>query len=313
VSGSDGPRLSVILCTHNPRADYLDRVLSALGGQTLDSCLWELVVVDNASDPVLTPDLGRAAHGAARTVREDVLGLVHARIRGCTEAASDLLVFVDDDNVLAGDYLERALRIADEWPHLGAWSGSLVPEFEVEPAPELTPYLSSLAIRQVQGDHWSNLKGWTEAVPFGAGMCVRRVVAARHAELIARDPIRQAFGTTAGGLMRGEDVDLAFTTVDVGLGMGVFESLVLTHLMPAGRVDPEYLLGLTESATYSACLLDFVHGLGTTSARRELKLRLAWIVEKLRHRSPTDRRFLAARERGRRQSARYIRTHGGRL
>ena len=41
--------LSVLICTHNPRRDYLDQVLAALRAQTLPVAEWELIVVDNAS------------------------------------------------------------------------------------------------------------------------------------------------------------------------------------------------------------------------------------------------------------------------
>jgi glycosyltransferase involved in cell wall biosynthesis len=47
------PHLSVIICTHNPRKDYLERVLKALQEQTLPSESWELLLIDNASDNLL--------------------------------------------------------------------------------------------------------------------------------------------------------------------------------------------------------------------------------------------------------------------
>ena len=41
--------VSVAICTHNPRRDYLRRALAALEAQTLARDRWELVMVDNAS------------------------------------------------------------------------------------------------------------------------------------------------------------------------------------------------------------------------------------------------------------------------
>ena len=38
---------SVIICTHNPRSDYLRRVLDALKAQTLLREQWELLLIDN--------------------------------------------------------------------------------------------------------------------------------------------------------------------------------------------------------------------------------------------------------------------------
>jgi hypothetical protein len=52
---SERLRISVVLCTHNPRRDYLDRVISALRLQTAPIGEWEFVIIDNAStNAVLT-------------------------------------------------------------------------------------------------------------------------------------------------------------------------------------------------------------------------------------------------------------------
>ena len=53
-------------------------------------------------------------HPHARHIREDELGLTPTRLRGIAEAEGDLLVFIDDDNILTPDYLERAAAIP--WP-----------------------------------------------------------------------------------------------------------------------------------------------------------------------------------------------------
>src|SRR3989442_702908 len=92
--------ISVIICTHNPRPDYLERVLEALKAQTLSSEQWELVLVDNASRDQLSSWVQLSWHPQARCIRENELGLTPARLRGISEAVGKLFVFVDDDNVL---------------------------------------------------------------------------------------------------------------------------------------------------------------------------------------------------------------------
>ena len=94
------PDTSVILCSHNPRPDYLRRVLDALDAQTLSKENWELLLIDNASKARLADSWGLSWHPRARHIREDELGLMSARLRGIRESCGDLLVFVDDDNVL---------------------------------------------------------------------------------------------------------------------------------------------------------------------------------------------------------------------
>ncbi len=74
------PDVSVILCTHNPRDDYLDRVLIGLRGQTLSFQHWELLLIDNASNEPLADrfDIGWYPNG--RHVRENELGAIRQRI-----------------------------------------------------------------------------------------------------------------------------------------------------------------------------------------------------------------------------------------
>ena len=112
------PQISVIICTHNPRADYLGRTLDGLRSQELSAGEWELVLVDNASPEPVAPRFDLGWHPRARVVVEPEMGLTAARLRGISEASAPLLVFVDDDNVLSADYLKRALSLAalaDRW------------------------------------------------------------------------------------------------------------------------------------------------------------------------------------------------------
>jgi len=53
ADNSRTPWISVVLCTYNPRADYLQRCVAGLKAQTLAQSAWELVVVDNNSQPEL--------------------------------------------------------------------------------------------------------------------------------------------------------------------------------------------------------------------------------------------------------------------
>src|SRR6516165_1100002 len=125
---------SVILCTHNPRPEYLVRVVASLRGQTLPAKEWELLLIDNASKQTLAQTVDVSWHSRGRHIREDELGLTAARLRGIQEASGELLVFVDDDNLLRPDFLARATAISARCPDLGTFgAGILEPEFEVQP------------------------------------------------------------------------------------------------------------------------------------------------------------------------------------
>jgi len=85
----------------------------------------------------------------ARVVREEKLGLTHARVRGFEEAKGEIVVLVDDDNVLRPDYLEKAVEILDKNPLLGAIGGKALPEYEIEPPEWLKGIRSGLGLRDL--------------------------------------------------------------------------------------------------------------------------------------------------------------------
>ena len=180
--------VSVVICTHNPRMAYLTRVLDALRLQTLPVDRWELLIVDNCSEPSLSSRIDLAWNPSASVIREEELGLTPARILGIRQARSDLLVFVDDDGLLNTEYLETALKISTDYPMLGAWGG-IEPEFEREPAAWTQEYWGLLAIRDVPQERWSNYYGQPHTIPWGVGIRVRKKVARRYESSIGKAPL----------------------------------------------------------------------------------------------------------------------------
>jgi glycosyltransferase involved in cell wall biosynthesis len=108
----------------------------------------------------------------------DDFGLTPARLHGIQESSGELLVFVDDDNLLAPDFLERATAISAQFPVLGVFGpGILEPNFEVQPPPELRPYLNLLALRSELSALRRNNPKNAKCKPWGAGLCPTRRVA----------------------------------------------------------------------------------------------------------------------------------------
>ena len=247
--------VSVVLCTHNPRSVHLNRVLAGLRAQTLPQPQWELVIVDNRSEEPVASRYSVAWHPRARIVREETLGLAAARARGIADATEDVLVFVDDDNVLAPDYLLNAASIGRAYPYLGVWGGTVRAEFEGVPPAWTKPYWPLLAIRDTDVVRWSNTLDDWRAQPVGAGICVRREVAGHFAQRLNSDPLLLLLGRRGTSLMSGEDVDLVYCTRDLGLGFGTFPQLELVHLIPEVRTTKKYLVALVESIAASNVLL----------------------------------------------------------
>jgi len=255
--------LSVIICTHNPRWDYLSKVFESLKAQSLARDQWELIIVDNRSDRPVNKDWDISWHPCSHFLSEEKLGLTHARIRGISAANSELVIFVDDDNLLAPDYLLRTLEISIEYPFLGVWGGSISGQFEVPPPKWIHQYLDFLAIRTVDKITWSNIK-LPLYCPVGAGVCTRVAVAREYMHQCQLNRFRLTLDRRGQSLIGAGDFDLAYTACDLGFGMGLFPSLQLYHLIPNERTRLRYMERLCEDALYSLCLLEHFHGTTTS-------------------------------------------------
>jgi glycosyltransferase involved in cell wall biosynthesis len=292
------PIISVIICSHNPRADYLQRTLQALQQQTLPMTAWELLLVDNGSESPLSQTINLSWHGAARHLHEPRLGLTFARLRGIRAAAGKTLVFLDDDNIADPNYLEQVVRIGESHFWLGAWGGQITPEFESTPPDWTRPYWCYLALRDIERDVWSNRLDFASA-PCGAGLCVRMNVAVAYAESVDKNPLRQMLDRRGTKLNSGGDSDLAFTACDLGKGVGLFKELRLKHLIPPSRLKPEYLANLLEGISYSTIVVEFVHGKAPKEPPKSFARRLfEWYLR--RRMNPRERLLHDAYEKGRR-------------
>jgi len=251
-------KVSVHICTHDPRPEYLSRTLEGLKLQTLPRDEWELLLVDNASttDAASQADLSWHPNGSHHCVPE--VGKTNALIFATRQARAPLLITVDDDNVLDADYLEQACRIAEQFPHIGVWGGSCRGEFEV-PLPDWArPYLTGLVVKEIDRDYWSNLQGWSLATPYGAGMCVRRPVALEFVRRIEANPKLRQLGpcerSRTRARMSGEDSFMVECAFDCGMGSGRFARLRLTHLIGKERLTEDYIVRLYAGFHISAQL-----------------------------------------------------------
>jgi glucosyl-dolichyl phosphate glucuronosyltransferase len=107
----DRPIVSIIVCTRN-RAELLRENLKSLSVQSANSNNFEVIVVDNGSTDQTREVIQRFAsqNDNIRRVLEPRVGLSHARNRGCKEAKSDWLVYLDDDTMAPKNYVDRVIH-----------------------------------------------------------------------------------------------------------------------------------------------------------------------------------------------------------
>jgi len=279
-------KLSVIICTHNPRLEYLSRTLDALRMQTLPMAEWELLLIDNASRSPVAASVSLTWHPNARHVKEGVLGLTPARLRGIQETQGQLLVFVDDDSILDSSYLETAMRIGESRPDLGCWgAGCIKPEYELPPPEWLAPWDEALAIRRLDRDLWANIPGLNQSQPFGLGMCLRRTVAVRYASLCQKDNVRRSLDRSGDSLASCGDTDIAMLACALGMGTASFTGLKITHLIPERRTTRQYISRLIAGRAESAVVLSSLYEVGNNnlSIRRLRILTIKYLLHRIRY------------------------------
>lgn len=245
--------ISVIIPTHNPDPSRLRATLQGLRAQSLPASAWETLLIDNASERF--PDAAFFADNAPaglRIVPEPVLGLTAARRCGFAAAQGDMAVLVDDDNVLAPDYLEQVLAIFRRHPRVGLAGGKSLPRFDVAPARWAEEFLPLLALRDL-GEEEKISTGLPPAggaqrsyplfAPLGAGMALRRP--AWEAWLDGQKKVATALSDRRGGeLTSAGDNDIVLWAMRAGWESGYFPQLALTHLIPAERLQADYLARL---------------------------------------------------------------------
>jgi glycosyltransferase involved in cell wall biosynthesis len=253
---NDSILVSVIICTHNPNVVYLNRVLLALKKQTLRFSNWELIVVDNASQIKVAENFDLSWQPSGKHVYEERLGSAYARIKGIEEANGELLIFVDDDNCLSENYLQRSLDIMERVPLIGVvGAGNIIPEFETTPPKDVLPFLRSLAIRSDDRACFSNMIKYNQAIPYGAGLCIRRSIARAYIKSCSENPITTTLGRIGDLLLSGEDIDLALHACKEGYISGVLPELELIHLIPKRRIEPNYLINIAAGHAASTYIL----------------------------------------------------------
>lgn len=236
-------RISVIIPTYNPDAGRLSQIIAALQKQTLEFDKWELIIVDNNSTLPVVADLNW--HPNSCLVTEPRQGLTYARLKGFETATGTMLILVDDDNILAADYLQTAATIFKSNPRLGAIGGKSLPIFETAPPKWINSFYGNLALRDLGEDimigSWEN--NYPNHAPIGAGMCLRRLALNSYLTKIKNQPniITDRTGTS---LSSGGDNDMVLEILKSGWQVGYFPSLTLQHIIPQKRMEPNYLARL---------------------------------------------------------------------
>jgi len=107
---------SVVIPTRN-RPQAVERCLDALAEQTLRPGSFEVIVVDDGSEPTLALDPARwSSTFALKLIHQKNTGPAGARNRGVAEARGEFLAFTDDDCLPTPPWLETLVAALRDHP-----------------------------------------------------------------------------------------------------------------------------------------------------------------------------------------------------
>jgi glycosyltransferase involved in cell wall biosynthesis len=125
--------LSVVIPTNN-RSRNLHLLLESLNSQQQVPFKWEILVIDNGSKDNTKEVINEFSQKILIPIRyiyEDKPGLHFARHRGATEATGEIVAYLDDDTVLASDWISGAQLILSN--KADAVVSRILPQWETPP------------------------------------------------------------------------------------------------------------------------------------------------------------------------------------
>jgi hypothetical protein len=231
--------ISVVICCYNS-AERIPRLLGALAKMDFLPTAWEVLFIDNASTDQ-TSDVIRS-HAPCllapwKIITEEKPGLISARLRGVKESTGEIIVFCDDDNLLASDYLTEVEAIFRNYPDCGGAAGI------------------SHAIADVAIPDWFDLfKGYYACGPeisteqwvtelTGAGLALRKTALLQFLSTGYDFSLSDRRGSS---LSSGGDYEISVPILLAGWKLLRTPRLQFQHFMPPERLTTEYLYRLCQ-------------------------------------------------------------------
>lgn len=258
---------TVIICCFNPLQDVFLRALSAIKNlMNPKNSTIEYIIVDNNSNPPLqklsyfTEFLEKFSFAKIKILHEVQQGLTFARVTAIKQSSASILIFFDDDNEPAMDYLIAVQECLVKYPGVAAWGpGDLTVEFLGAVSPRFDRNCRSLfQERHELRERFScRPETWCDDYPYGTGLVLRRWVCDRYVEAITSGEL-SACGRAGTRMTSADDIQLVWEAIKGGFSAGVSPKLKLTHLIPEKRSNIVYAkkLAFGTASSYIPALVE---------------------------------------------------------
>ncbi|MBD2690627.1 hormogonium polysaccharide biosynthesis glycosyltransferase HpsE [Anabaena catenula] len=228
---------TVAICTYNGEKrvlDVLEKLRSQIGTEEL---AWEIFIIDNNSTDKTAEVVKDYLSNWTETYSlkyyfEAEQGLAFARRCAIREAQSDLIGFLDDDNLPYPNWVAAAYKFGQIHADAGAFGGQIHGKFEVEPPPGFERIARFFALIEGNKNYCYNEKYPStkkRMFPPGAGIVIRKKA---WLESIPAIPLLP---------QTSEDLEMLHYLWQKGWKLWFNAEMELDHLIPKSRFQQEYL------------------------------------------------------------------------
>ena len=238
---------SIVICTHKPEPKIFQRLLNAILKFNTSSLQHEVIIIDNNSSPVIALDKACQSFITdkknAGIITEKKPGLTAARIAGIEHAKYEWLIFFDDDNEPAPDYLEQLLLLIQQYPTVACWGpGNITVEYTAKKVPEwMERYKESFQQKSIQQVEISNQQWWQSFYPPGTGLAIKKEIVLEYVNRVKAGQYSLT-DRTGKGLSSGGDVQMVLTAVQLNHYAGSAPGLKMNHLIDEKKTNLRYLM-----------------------------------------------------------------------
>lgn len=245
--------LSVIICCYNSAA-RLPQTLAYLARQ-ITQINWEVIVVDNGSTDqtkeVAAQEWAKSnLKTEVRIVTEKTPGLSAARQKGLKESRFDTIIFCDDDNWLAQEYVNTAFKLMRADSTVGAIGAYGTPVFETHEPAWFKSFQSFFAVGEQQNSIANDINDFQYV--YGAGVVINKTALEKLNTLGFTNITTDRIGDK---LVSGGDIELCLALQIIGYKVVYSSDLRFQHFMTASRLTLKYALRLASGIGYSSDLL----------------------------------------------------------
>ncbi len=227
--------ISAIISTYN-RAHFLEGLFESVLAQSIPKDRFEVVIVNNnCTDDTEEKCRRFIANNPDVLVKycvETQQGLSFGRNRGVAESAGEFVTFLDDDAVIAPDFLEQTIVFFRRKPEVSALGGKILLKYLNGKPAWYNPYLASLLGFFDKGD---------VEMPFrkdyfrGSNMSFKKSLFEKY------DGFNTSLGRVGKQLYGNEEKELFYRFKEQGEEMWYVPSAVVYHLVPIERTYPEFI------------------------------------------------------------------------